>query len=92
MTSQMFKEATTPTETHSALFTLKGFLTSMDSLMLIKMGLQSEGSATFMTLMGFHVGVGFLMFYVGTLANVVSTYITFIGFLCSVSSVMLNKV
>lgn len=37
MTSQMFKEATTPAETHSTLFALKGFLTSVGSLMLIEM-------------------------------------------------------
>ena len=37
MTSQMFKEAATPTETHATFFTLKGFLTSVDPLMLIEM-------------------------------------------------------
>lgn len=37
VTSQMFKEAAAPAETHATFLTLKGFLASVDSLMLIQM-------------------------------------------------------
>jgi hypothetical protein len=43
--------------------------------------------------MRFCTGVDFrMLLYVGTLATLFSTQVTFMGFLCSVSSVMLNKV
>ena len=43
--------------------------------------------------MGFQTGIAFRMLVdVGTLADAFSTQITFIGFLCGMSSVMLNEV
>lgn len=93
MASQMFKEATAPTETHPTFFALEGLLTSVDSLVLTEMRLQTEAPPTFTALMGFPTGADFLMlFCVGTLAGTVSACITFLGFLGIVSSVMLNKV
>lgn len=93
MASQMFKEATAPTETHSTFFALEGLLPSVDSLVLTEMRLQTEALPTFTALVGLPAGAAFrMLFCVGTLAGTVSACITFLGVLGSVSSVVLNKV
>lgn len=91
--SQMFEEATAPTESHSTLFALEGLLASVDSLMLTEMRLQTEAPSTLIALMGFPAGADFLwLSSVRTLAGAVPACITFLGFLCRVSSVVLYEV
>lgn len=88
----MPEEATAPAETHPTLFALKGLFPSVDPLVLIQVGLQSEAPATLIASMGFHAGAGLLRFAVGTLVLVCCAQVTFRGLLCSVSPVMLHQV
>lgn len=91
--SQMFEEATAPTESHSTLFALEGLLASVDSLMLTEMRLQTEAPSTLIALMGLPAGADFLwLSSVRTLAGAVPACIAFLGFLCRVSSVVLYEV